>query len=206
MVDMKHKLLERPVEIAEDLDRRADSLQMLGEYILIECNDSDPYTKVGSLFVPLAAAEVYPTSGWVIAVGPKVVDLSRGDFVLIEEEGTAVDSTYYDVFEILLRLDDGSIESIWAELEVEIVLRDEVSKFRRGAGPDNQMSIKDLKEGESISFNCSDVVDWQFGDMANPSYDLTYVPVHMFIYLNEDDEPALFYITTPAKIMSTLEY
>jgi hypothetical protein len=203
---MKHKLLERPVEIAEDLDRRADTLRMLGEYILIECNDSDPYTKVGSLFVPLAASEVYPTSGWVINVGPKVVDLSRGDFVLIEEEGTQLDATYYDVFEILLRMDDGSIESIYAELEVEIVLRDEVSKFRRGAGPDSQLSIKDLKEGESISFNCSDVVDWQFGDMANPSYDLTYVPVHMYIYLNEDDEPALFYITKPAKIISTLEY
>ncbi len=203
---MKHKLLEKPVAICEDLDRRADTLQMLGEYILIECNESDSYTKVGHLFIPLEAAEVYPTSGWIIGVGPKVTELSRGDFVLIEEEGTALDATYYDVFEILLRLDDGTIESIYAELEVEIVLREEVSKFRRGAGPDTQMSVKDLKEGDSITFNCSDVVDWQFGDMANPSYDLTYVPVYMYIYLNEDDEPALFYITTPAKIISTLEY
>jgi hypothetical protein len=116
---------------------------MLGEYILIECNESDPYTMVGGLYVPLAASEVYPTSGWVIAIGPKVVDLSRGDFVLIEEEGTSVDATYYDVFEILLRMPDGSIEAIWAELEVEIVLREQVAKYRRGAGPDNQMSIKE---------------------------------------------------------------
>ena len=68
------------------------------------------------------------------------------------------------------------------------------------------MAVKDTKTNESVSFNCSDVVDWQIGDMANPSYDLTYVPGYMYIFLNEDDEPALFYITKPHKIISKVEY
>jgi hypothetical protein len=50
------------------------------------------------------------------------------------------------------------------------------------------------------------VVDWQMGQIANPSYDLTYVPVHMYIFQNEDNEPALFYITKVRKIISTVEY
>jgi hypothetical protein len=197
-------MLEKPVQIAEDLNRRADTLQMMGEYVLIECNAND--SMIGNLHVPLEAAEVYPTSGWIVGFGPKVKErISVGDFVLIEEEGIVLPTSYYDVFEIILRLPDESLEGIWVEVEVEPVVKEEVSKFRRG-GPDSMMAVKDTKTNESVSFNCSDVVDWQIGDMANPSYDLTYVPVHMYIFLNEDDEPALFYITQPRKIISKVEY
>lgn len=198
-------MLEKPVQIPEDLDRRADTLQMMGEYVLIECNQND--SMVGSLHVPIEAAEVYPTSGWVVAFGPKCKEqISVGDFVLIEEEGIVLPRSYYDVFEVILRLPDESLEAIWPEVEVEPVVREQVSEFRRGAGPDSMMAMKDTKTGESISFNCSDVVDWQMGDMANPSYDLTYIPVHMYIFQNEDNEPALFYITKVRKILSTVEY
>ena len=162
---------------------------------------------VGSLYVPLEAAEVYPTSGWVFDLGPKVREgLSVGDFILIEEEGIDVGHTYYDVFEIILRLSDGSLEVIWPEIEVEPVIREHVSAFRRGGGPDSTLKMKDTKAGGTISFNCSDVVEWQMGEMANPSYDLTYVPVHMFYFLNEDDEQALFYITKPSKLIAAVEY
>ncbi len=197
--------LERPVEIAKDLTRRATTLEMLGEYVLIECNQND--TMVGGLHVPIEAAEVYPTSGWVLALGPKVKEsLSIGDFVLIEEEGLDLPHSYYDAFEIILRLSDGSFETIWAEVEVEPVIREHVSAFRRGGGPDSQISLKDLRVNGSISFNCSDVIDWQIGQMANPSYDLTYIPVYMYYFLNEDEEQALFYITKPSKIISKVEY
>ncbi len=199
-------MLEKPVQIAEDLDRHADTLQMMGENVLIECNESDPYTKIGNLFIPLEAAEVYPTSGWIVALGPKVKEcISVGDFVLIEEEGIVEGHSYYDVFEVILRMPDESHEIIWPEVEVEPVVREQVSEFRVG-GPDNMLAMKDTKTGTSISFNCSDVVDWQMGQMANPSYDLTYVPVHMFIFLNEDSEPTLFYITKDRKIISIVEY
>ncbi len=198
-------MLEKPVQIPEDLDRHAHTLEMRGEYILIECNQND--SMIGSLHVPIEAAEVYPTSGWVVGIGPKSKEqISVGDFVLIEEEGILEGHSYYDVFEVILRLPDESHEIIWPEVEVEPVIREQVSEFRRGAGPDSMMACKDTKTGESISFNCSDVVDWQMGQMANPSYDLTYVPVHMFIFLNEDSEPALFYITKDRKIISKVEY
>lgn len=178
---------------------------MLGEYVLIECNQND--LMIGSLHIPLEAAEVYPTSGWVFALGPKVQEeLSVGDFVLIEEEGVDIDHTYYDMFEIILRMGDGSLETIWAEIEVEPVIREHVSAFRRGGRPDSTISLKDTKVDGSISFNCSDVVDWQIGQMANPIYNLTYVPVFMFFFLNEDDEQALFYVTKPNKIISRVEY
>lgn len=198
-------MLEKPVQIAEDLTQRADTLQLLGEYVLIECNVND--SMIGSLHVPIEAAEVYPTSGWIMAFGPKCKErLSVGDFVLIEEEGIDLPHSYYDVFEVILRLTDESLETIWPEIEVEPVIREHVSAFRRGGGPDSMLAMKDTKTGDSISFNCSDVVDWQIGQMANPSYDLTYVPVHMFIFLNEDNEPALFYITRDRKIISRVEY
>jgi len=198
-------VLDRPVQIAEDLTRRADTLSMLGEYVLIECNQND--LMIGSLHIPLEAAEVYPTSGWVFALGPKVQEeLSVGDFVLIEEEGVDIDHTYYDMFEIILRMGDGSLETIWAEIEVEPVIREHVSTFRQGGGLDSTISLKDTRVDGSISFNCSDVVDWQIGQMANPIYSLTYVPVFMFFFLNEDDEQALFYVTKPNKIISRVEY
>lgn len=200
MVDM----LEKPVQIAEDLNRRADTLQMMGEYVLIECNVND--SMIGNLHVPIEAAEVYPTSGWIIDFGPRCKEhISVGDFVLIEEEGIVLPHSYYDVFEVILRLSDESLEAIWPEVEVEPVIREHVSAFRRG-GPDSMMAVKDTKAGESVSFNCSDVVDWQIGQMANPQYDLTYIPVLMYIFLNEDNEPALFYITKDRKIISKVEY
>lgn len=199
-------MTDRPVQVAEDLTRRADTLSPTGDNILIECNQNDGYERVGSLYIPIGAEEVYPTSGWVFAIGPKVKEqLSIGDFVLIEEEGIAVDHTYYDVFEVILRLGDGSLETIWPEIEVEPVLREQVSAFRRGGGSDSTLSMKDTKVNGSISFNCSDVVDWQIGEMANPSYDLTYIPVYMIVLLNEDDDATLFYITRPRKIIATLE-
>ncbi len=197
--------MDRPAQIAKDLTRRADTLQVTGDHILIETNQND--TMIGGLHVPLEAAEVYPTSGWIIDLGPKVrEELSVGDFVLIEEEGIDLKHSYYDVFEIVLRLSDGSLDTIWAEIEVEPVLREEVSAFRRGGGPDSTLAVKDTKASESISFNCSDVVDWQIGQIANPSYDLTYVPVHMYYFLNEDNEPALFYITKDRKLILKLDY
>lgn len=198
-------MIDHRIQVAEDLTRRASTLQVTGDNVLIECNTNE--TMVDSLHVPLEAAEVYPTSGWIFNLGPKVREgLSVGDFVLIEEEGVDVSLSYYDAFEIILRLSDGSLEAIWAEIEVEPVLKEFVSAFRRGGGDDVTLSVKDLKEGDSISFNCSDVVDWQIGQMANPSYDLTYVPVHMFIFLNEENHPTLFYITKPRKILLSLEY
>ena len=197
--------MEKPVQIAEDLTRFATSLELLGDNVLIECNQND--TMIRGLHIPIEAAEVYPTSGWVFALGPKVTEqLSIGDFVLIEEEGIDVDHSYYDVFEVVLRLGDGSHEVIWPEVEVEPVLREHVSLFRRGGGADMQLSMKDTKVGSSITFNCSDVVDWQMGQMANPSYDLTYVHVHMFYFLNEEAEQALFYITKPSRLIAQVEY
>ena len=81
--------------------------------MLIECNQND--SMLGNLHVPIEAAEVYPTSGWIIGFGPKVKErISVGDFVLIEEEGIVVPTSYYDVFEIVLRLPDESLEGIWA--------------------------------------------------------------------------------------------
>ncbi len=103
-------------------------------------------------------------------------------------------------------MDDGSLETIWAEVEVEPVIKEQVSAFRRGVGLNNTISLKDTKVGGSISFNCSDVVDWQIGQMANPIYDLTYIPVFMYFFLNEDDERALFYITRANKLISKVEY
>lgn len=196
---------DKPSEIAEDLSLRIDSLKLLGDYVLVEVNQQE--TMVGSLYVPPEALESYPTSGWVCAIGTKVKEeIAVGDFVLLEEEGIDLDQTYYDIFEVILRLSNGSLESIWPEIEIEPVLRAEVSAFRRGGGPDSQLSMQDRKGNTSISFNCSDVVDWQFAGMANPSYSLTYVPVHMYIFLNEEDIPALFYITRVRKIISVVEY
>lgn len=191
-------------QIAEDLSRYATDLELLGDHILIECNPREGM--IGSLYLPTLALEAYPTSGWVFAVGPDIdEDLSIGDFVLIEEEGLSVDHSYYDVFEITLKHDDGLIESIFAEIEVEPVVREQVSTHRRG-GSDTVLSMTDKKNGGSISFNCSNVLDWQMGQIANPSYNLTYVPVYMFVILNEDGVPALFYITQEARILATLEY
>ncbi len=198
-------MLDRPVQIAKDLTRRASDLRIHNDFVMIECNQND--TMVGSLHIPLEASEVYPTSGWVFALGPKVKEkLSVGDFVLIEEEGTDVGMTYYDVFEVTLRLSDGSFETIRPYIEVEPVLREHVPLFRRGGGPDVTFRTKDTLTDEGIRFNCSDVVSWQFGEVANPSYDLTYIPVHMFYFLNEDGDQALFYITKPGKIIANVRY
>ena len=191
-------------QIAEDLSRRAVDIQMLGDHILIECNPREGM--IGSLYIPTEALEAYPTSGWVFAVGPKVQeDLSIGDFVLIEEEGLSLDYSYYDVFEITLRHDDGFSETIFADIEAEHIVREQVSTYRRG-GSDTNLSLIDRKNGGSISFECSNVLDWQMGQIANPSYDLTYIPVCMLVILNEDEVPTLFYMTKESRILATVEY
>lgn len=192
-------------DIPTDLSRRADSLQLTGDLVLVETNQND--TMVGSLWVPLQAISHYPTSGWIIALGPKVTeDLKVGDFVVIEEEGADVGQSYYDVFEILLKMPDGSIESIYTDIEVEPVLREQVGRYRRGAGPDSQLTAQDRKVDGGIRFNCSDVVSWQMGEIANPSYDLTYVHTHMFNLLDEDDKPVLHYIMGEGNILLTWDY
>ncbi len=190
--------------IAEDLSRHATDLKLLGDYVLIETNPREGM--VGSLHVPTSALEVYPTSGWVYDLGPKVCEELRvGDFVLVEEEGLALDYTYYDMFEITLKHDSGFVETIFVEIEAEPVVKERVSTYRRG-GDDMILSVVDKKNGGSISFNCSNVLDWQMGQLANSQQNLTYVPVHMYVFLNEDEVPALFYITQEARIILTVEY
>lgn len=161
---------------------------------------------VGSLHIPTEALEAYPTSGWVFTLGPKITEQLRvGDFVLVEEEGLSVPHTYYDIFEITLRHDDGFIETIFVEIEAEPVLKEQVDAYRRG-GVDSVISVQDKKVGGSISFNCSNVASWQMGQMANPSMNLTYIPVAMLYMLNEQEIPTLFYITREARILMTIEY
>lgn len=190
--------------IAEDLTRRATDLRILGDLVLIETNPREGM--VGSLHIPTEALEAYPTSGWVFATGPDIKEqLSVGDFVLVEEEGLSVPHTYYDIFEITLRHDDGFIESIFVDIDAEPVLREQMTEFRRGGG-DSIISVKDLKVGGSISFNCSNVADWQMGQIANPSVELTYVPVAMLYILNEQEIPTLFYITRESRILLVLDY
>lgn len=172
--------------------------------VMIECNEEQ--NKIGSLYVPVTNAPAYPTSGWVVSVGKDVHELNIGDFVLLEEHGNLVEETYYDVFEISLRMPDGSVETIWSDLEAEPVLREFVYKYRRGFGDDVVMSLADRKVGGSISFNCSDVLSWQPGQLANPRVDLTYVPAYMFVLLDEDEHPRMYYITTPSNILATVEY
>lgn len=196
--------MKNPLKIPEDLSLRATDLRPLGDHVLIETNPREGM--IGSLYVPIEALEVYPTSGWIYAVGPGASeDLKPGDFVLVEEEGLSLDHSYYDVFEITLRHDSGEIEQIFAAIEVEPVLREQVTTFRRG-GSDTVLSMEDKKNGGSISFNCSNVLDWQFGQIANPSYDLTYIPVAMMNILNGDGEAALFYLTRESRILATVEY
>lgn len=195
---------DRFPQIAEDLSLRATRIDPLHDLVLIEANAQE--TMIGSLYVPIEAIETYPTSGWIYAIGPDAVENLRiGDFVLVEEEGLALSHTYYDVFEILLRHDNGELESIWAEIEVEPVVREQVTKYRRG-GEDTFLKTIDKKNGGSIGFNCSNVMSWQFGEIANPSYNLTYLPTVMFIALNEDEIPALFYLLSERKILTTVEY
>lgn len=147
----------------------------------------------------------YPTSGWVVSVGPEVEDLSPGDFVMIEEEGMTTGQSYYDLFEVILRLGDGRHEAIWAEVEVEPVIREQVNAYRRG-GLDSTIKVIDKRAGGGISFNCSDVVDFQIGGMANPNITLTYVPMFMLVMTNSEDRPALFYFTEPEKVLGVVPY
>lgn len=161
---------------------------------------------VGSLYLPETVLDRYPTSGWVWAIGPDVnEDLKVGDYVLIEEEGLSLGHSYYDVFEVTLRHDDGFMESIFVEIEVEPVIREFMERYRR-FGEDSFIKTADKKNGGSIGFHCHNVVSWQMGEIANPSYNLTYVPVHMYYLLNEDDELALFYLTSVRRILATVEY
>lgn len=195
---------DAPPPISQDLSIRADRLRLLGRKVLIEA-DTRQDTKIGSLWVPTMRDQPYPTAGWIIAKGPEVTEFEVGDFVLIEEEGQAVGTTYYDLFEIVLKHEDGFVETIWAEVETEPVVRERVNAFRRG-GEDLIINVMDKKAGESISFNCSNVVDFQIGDMSNPSVNLTYIPMFMVILMNEDEMPSLYYFTEPEKILATVSY
>lgn len=190
--------------ISQDLSLQASTLRLLGRKVLIEA-DTRQGKKVGSLWLPTMTDQVYPTSGWVVGKGPEVTELEVGDFILIEEEGMAVDTTYYDLFEVILKHEDGFVETIWAEVEVEPVIREQVSAFRRG-GSDTIIRVIDKKTGGTISFNCSNVLDMQIGDMSNPAFNLTYIPMFMVLMMNEDEIPALFYFTEPERILAVVGY
>lgn len=180
-------------------------MKVLGDRVLAEANASE--SSVGGLWLPSGNLEVYPTSAWVYGVGSRVQEkVKRGDFILLDEEGVSVSPGYYDVYEIILN-DDGTLISILAEIETEPALKEQVDKWRanRSTAEDRMITLKDKKVGESISFNCSDVVDWQFGAIAHLDHDLTYLHVHMMYLINEDGWPALFYMIPEDKILCIVE-
>jgi hypothetical protein len=203
-----HPLSKDPVDappaIAQILSLQASDLILKGNKVLIEA-DTRASSKVGSIWMPVMKDQAYPTSGWVVSTGPDVSEVKEGDFVLLEDEGANVDTTYYDLFEVILKHDDGFIETIWVEVEVEPVIREQVHTFRRG-GKNSVIRVADKKKGGTISFNCSNVLDFQIGDMSNPSVALSYVPVFMLVMMNNEDMPALFYFTDPSRILAVVEY
>lgn len=183
---------------------KATDIQAAGTYVLVEANEAE--ARIGSIYLPLAYREFYPTSGWVYSVGPEVnEDVKPGDFVVIEEEGTAIDHTYYDVFEVTLRHEDETIENIFVPIEVEPILREQVERFRAG-GEDRAITTHDKLNDGSIRFDCHNVVSWQFGQVANPQYNLSYVPTYMVEMPNEDDQVALFYFVDIRKILAVVNY
>lgn len=189
--------------IPRGLGIEALSLQLVGDLVLVEAN-TEP-GMIGEIHMPTTHVEVYPTSGWVYSIGLRVTeDVKRGDFILIDEEGVDIGRSYYDIFEIIIS-EDGTPVRVWAEIEVEPVLSEQVNAFRAG-GLDSALTVKDQNAGgSSVRFNCSDVLSWQFADMANPCYNLSYLHTVMMYLINEEGNPTLFYLISQEKILATIE-
>lgn len=156
------------------------------------------------LYLPTTNTNRYPTIGIVHRTSPlSKYDIPEGDLALISNEGQYVDRSYYDVFKVRLR---DSIQSLimTVDASVEPVFREQMEIFRANpATEDRQITLKDVETDEVVSFNCSDVEDFGYEQVAFPGgYYLEYIETYMIdLYWNGSSH--LFYIIDERRILGT---
>ena len=129
----------------------------------------------------LGVADRYPTSGWVWSIGSGCQeDVSKGDFVVMEEHGFSQDDLRHDTF--FIRLKDGNgVHIVRADIDIEPVIREQWEKYKR-TKVDMKVTTQDIdRNKESVSFFTSDIEDIQLGLYSETGYTLSYRH-HMFLH------------------------
>ena len=145
----------------------------------------------------------YPDLGLVWASKSRE-DIKRGELVLIENEGLFVPRTYYDVFRVVLRdVKEDVLMTVDSDSEPQFTEMMRQYESNPSEWKHEWISLTDVTTDEVINFNPSDVVEFGFVDMANPTYTLEYIPtVMMDLWTGEKLE--LFYLIDEKKIMAIL--
>lgn len=160
-----------------------------------------------TLIAPVEFSSRYPPTGWVVQIGDGVTeDLKPDDFVVLEDEGREVDRTYYDIFHIKLRDNDGTVFDIKVDNDVEPVFREQMDAYWANPSDDDRViAVQDVETGEGYRFNASDVLDFGYVDLAHPTYRLEYIPTHIINLWDEEDKKfRMHYLVDERKILAVI--
>ena len=178
-----------------------NQLIMMPGLVLLEAKESSQTSS--GILIEKDERLRYPDVGLVWLSSAKE-DIRRGDLVLIENEGMFIPRTYYDVFKVVLR-DVKEDVLMTVDSDAEPHFSEMMRKYEASPSEWKHMWIEltDVTTDEKINFNPSDVVEFGFVDMANPTYTLEYIPtVMMDLWTGERSE--LFYLIDEKKIMAIL--
>lgn len=116
----------------------------------------------------------FPTSGFVYEKSRGVrAGFEVGDFVVFDEHGVNHNGITQDTF--ILRLQDGQgTHFIRCDTDIEPVIREYESKYRR-TGEVRKITVQDLdRDKEQVRFLSSEIVDYGIGSYTDSGYSLSY--------------------------------
>lgn len=157
--------------------------------------------------IPFEYQNRYPNAGWYVRGAPSHWNVERDDLLILDDEGSEVDRTYYDVFRLILEDErDGerynliiNIDGLQAFEEIMKAYYKEPSVHKT-----RQISVKDV-EGTAWTFECQDVLDYGVDELAHPTYELEYIPTKMIELWISETEKRLHYLVDPKRILLILK-
>jgi len=132
--------------------------------------------------------------------------LDPGTLLLLDDEGTLIERSYYDVFKVVLRDHQHSLEML-CDSDVEPLFRETMAKYdaEPSAYRHYRITLKDVNTDEVVEFSPPDVVDFGYEDLAHPTYRLEYMPTAM-LNLWDGDKYKLFYIIDERRILAAVRW
>ncbi len=172
--------------------------RLLGRNVLLEAIVEEK-TESG-LFIPLAGMARFPQIGRVVATSSLCEEgLRVGDVALLADEGLDTGDSYWKA--MLLDLKDWKIEHCDLD-ECWQPISEAVCRYRK-QGENCKVRVKTIN-GEWLSMDASDILDYGVEDLSHPGFRLEYVNCYIF-WFEHEGLSRLFYIVSEKDILATLE-
>jgi hypothetical protein len=143
----------------------------------------------------------FPQIGKVVATSSRCVEgLVPGDIVILTDEGTDTGDSYWKA--MFLHLKDWN-QTEYCDLdECWQPIQEAVYRFRR-QGENCKVRVK-TTDGDWLSMDASDILDYGVDELNHPGFRLEYVNCFIF-WFEHEGLSRLFYIVSEKDILATLE-